>query len=92
MRLDFAEPAIVLYTRDDWATQVKAETKDTGVGLFVAEISTGGMAAGRAHRLHLARRANRRLARPEFRGRDRVFVKPERDAMGLIHRRHREEP
>jgi glucoamylase len=46
LRLDFAEPALVLYTRDDWATQVKTETKDTGLGLFVAEIDTGGMAAG----------------------------------------------
>ena len=36
----------MLYTRDDWVTQVKAETKDTGVGLFVAEIATDGMAAG----------------------------------------------
>ncbi len=47
LRLDLAEPAVVLYTRDDWATQVKAETKDTGFGLFVAEIETEGMAAGR---------------------------------------------
>ena len=47
LRLDFAQPAIVLYTRDDWVTQVKAETKDTGVGLFVADISTDGMTSGR---------------------------------------------
>ena len=47
LRLDLAEPAVVLYTRDDWATQVKAETKDTGFGLFVAEIETEGMAPGR---------------------------------------------
>ena len=46
LRLDFAEPQIVVYTRDDWATQVKAETKDTGIGLFVAEIPTDGMTAG----------------------------------------------
>jgi len=45
LRLDFAEPAIVLYTRDDWRTQVEAETKDTGLGLFVAEIGTEGMTA-----------------------------------------------
>ena len=46
LRLDFAEPALVLYTRDGWGTQVKAETKDTGLGLFVAEIDTEGMTAG----------------------------------------------
>jgi len=46
LRLDFAEPAIVLYTRDDWRTQVNAETKDTGLGLYVAEIGTEGMTAG----------------------------------------------
>ena len=46
LRLDFAEPAIVLYTRDEWDTQVNAETKDTGLGLFVAEIGTEGMTAG----------------------------------------------
>ncbi len=46
LRLDFAEPAVVLYTRDDWVTQVKAETNDTGLGLFVVEIDTEGMAVG----------------------------------------------
>ncbi len=43
LRLDFAEPTVVFYTRDNWATQVKAEAKDTGIGLFVAEIGTQGM-------------------------------------------------
>ena len=46
LRLDFAEPAIVLYTRDDWSSQDNARTKDTGLGLFVAEIGTDGMTAG----------------------------------------------
>jgi len=45
LRLDFAGPATVLYTRDDWRTQVNVETKDTGLGLFVAEIATDGMRA-----------------------------------------------
>jgi glucoamylase len=41
LRLDFAKPAIVLYTSDDWATQAKAEAKDTaGIGLFHAEVPT----------------------------------------------------
>jgi glucoamylase len=46
LRLDFPQPALVLYTRDDWKSQAKAETKDTGVGLFVVEIATEGMAQG----------------------------------------------
>ena len=46
LRLDFAGPALVLYTRDNWDTQVNAKTKDTGLGLFVAEIGTEGMTAG----------------------------------------------
>ncbi len=46
LRLDFAQPTMVLYTRDDWGTQADAKTKDTGLGLFVAEIGTEGMTAG----------------------------------------------
>ena len=70
LRLDFAEPAIVLYTRDDWATQVKAKTKDTGLGLFVAEIATEGMAAGQRVVFTWRDRGDRRVARPQLRGRD----------------------
>ncbi|MBV8440270.1 MAG: glucan 1,4-alpha-glucosidase, partial [Hyphomicrobiales bacterium] len=46
LRVDLLEDSIVRYTRDDWLTQAEILTRDTGVGLFVAEISTSGMTAG----------------------------------------------
>jgi glucoamylase len=38
--------SIVLYTRDGWKSQAEVATKDTGLGLHVAEISTQGMEPG----------------------------------------------
>ncbi len=46
LRLDLPEAAVVLYTRDAWRTQAEVDTRDTGLGLFVAEISTDGMKEG----------------------------------------------
>ncbi len=46
LRLDLTQAAIVRYTRDSWLTQAEVETNDTGMGLFVAEISTEGMSEG----------------------------------------------
>ncbi len=46
LRLDLPQASIVLYTRDGWGTQAEIATRDTGVGLHVAEISTEGMTAG----------------------------------------------
>jgi glucoamylase len=46
LRLDLPQPSIVLYTRDGWRTQAEIATRDTGIGLFVAELSTGGMTKG----------------------------------------------
>jgi len=46
LRLDLPEDSIVRYTRDNWLTQAEILTRDTGVGIYVAEISTQGMTAG----------------------------------------------
>jgi glucoamylase len=46
LRLDLLHASTVLYTRDGWRSQAETTTRDTGVGLFVAEISTKGMKAG----------------------------------------------
>ena len=46
LRLDLPQASIVRYTRDGWSTQADIATRDTGVGLFVAEIPTKGMTAG----------------------------------------------
>ncbi len=48
LRLDLPEAAIVLHTGDGWRTQAETPTRDTGVGLHVAEIPTAGMAAGQS--------------------------------------------
>jgi glucoamylase len=45
LRLDLPEEAIVLYTRDGWATQAEVSTSDSGIGLHIAEIATEGMKA-----------------------------------------------
>jgi glucoamylase len=44
LRIDLPEAAIVLFTRDAWRTQAELATRDTGIGLHVAEIPTAGMA------------------------------------------------
>ena len=46
LRLDLPQASIVLYTRDAWRTQAEIATRDTGLGLHVAEIWTEGMTAG----------------------------------------------
>src|SRR5271166_2278927 len=46
LRIDLAQSSVVVYTRDGWKTQAEVSTRDTGVGLFVAEISTEGMTRG----------------------------------------------
>jgi glucoamylase len=46
LRMDLPQASIVLYTRDAWRTQAEIATRDTGLGLHVAEIRTEGMTAG----------------------------------------------
>jgi glucoamylase len=46
LRLDLPQESVVLCTRDGWKSQTEIATKDTGVGLHIAEISTQGMTPG----------------------------------------------
>ena len=46
LQIDLPQSSVVVYTRDGWKTQAEVSTRDTGVGLFVAEVSTKDMAAG----------------------------------------------
>jgi len=46
LRMDMPAASIILYTRDGWKSQAEVATKDTGLGLHVAEISTQGMEPG----------------------------------------------
>jgi len=48
LRLDLPEAAVVRFTRDDWHTQADIATRDTGIGVHVAEIETQGVPAGQA--------------------------------------------
>jgi glucoamylase len=48
LRLDLPLAAIVLHTGDNWRTQTETPTRDTGLGLNVAEIPTQGMTAGQS--------------------------------------------
>ena len=47
LRLDLPEESTVRYTRDDWKTQADVATRDTALGLHVAELPTAGIAPGR---------------------------------------------
>ena len=46
LRLDLPEASVVVHTRDGWQTQADQVTRDTGLGLHVAEIPTDDMAPG----------------------------------------------
>ena len=46
LRLDLAEPSIVRFTRDGWANYEEVPTRDTGLGLHVAEVASAGMSDG----------------------------------------------
>ena len=61
LRLDFAEPAIVLYTRDDWAHAGRRQDERHRARPVRGGDRHGRHVGGPAHRLHLARR--RRPAR-----------------------------
>ena len=46
LRLDLPDESIVRYTRDNWKSQADVATRDTGLGLHVAELPTAGMEPG----------------------------------------------
>ena len=46
LRVDLLQASIVRYTCDGWQTEAEILTRDTGVGLFIAEIPTSGMMPG----------------------------------------------
>ncbi len=48
LRLDLPQASIVRFTRDGWMTEADVATRATGLGLFLAEISTKGMTAGQS--------------------------------------------
>lgn len=45
LRLDLLEPSVVVFSRDGWATRTELRTRDTGIGLHVAEIPADASAA-----------------------------------------------
>ena len=48
LRLDLLEPALVHWSADGWQTRSDARTRDTGLGIHTAEISTAGLVPGRS--------------------------------------------
>jgi glucoamylase len=40
LRIEIMEDAIVHWTQDNWKTKYQTRTKDTGINIFVADIST----------------------------------------------------
>jgi glucoamylase len=50
LRVEVRAPAIVHWTADDWQTSQDTPTKDTGLGLHIADLPTNKLAAGSAVR------------------------------------------
>jgi glucoamylase len=48
LRVALPNPAIVLWSDDDWAASQETPTIDTGLGIHVAELPTRALAAGRS--------------------------------------------
>jgi glucoamylase len=46
LRIDMLEPALLHWSRDNWANVADTMTHDTGLGLHVVEIPTAGLSAG----------------------------------------------
>jgi glucoamylase len=48
LRVEVLAPAVVRWTSDDWQTSHDAETRDTGLGIYLADLPAGEMAGGTA--------------------------------------------
>jgi glucoamylase len=46
LRIEVLAPATVHWTADGWDTSHDVDTKDTGLGIYVADLSTGELPAG----------------------------------------------
>jgi glucoamylase len=46
LRIETLEPAIVHWSADDWRTVLDSETRDTGLGIHVADLPTDALAQG----------------------------------------------
>jgi glucoamylase len=46
LRLELAAPALVHWSADDWRTTTDTHTRDSGVGMHVADLPTGTLAPG----------------------------------------------
>jgi glucoamylase len=46
LRIEAARPATVRWSADDWRTSVETEARDTGIGMFVADLPTTALAPG----------------------------------------------
>jgi glucoamylase len=46
LRVEGARPATVRWSADDWQTSVETEARDTGMGMFVADLPTTALAPG----------------------------------------------
>ncbi len=46
LRVETLNPALIRYSFDDWQTTNDVDTRDTGLGIFTADIKTGNLKAG----------------------------------------------
>lgn len=50
LRVEVLAPAVVHWSADDWRTPQDTPTRDTGLGVFVADLPTAGLPAGKTVR------------------------------------------
>jgi glucoamylase len=53
LRIEGARPATVRWSTDDWRTSIETGTRDTGLGMFVADLPTTALAPGATVRFTL---------------------------------------
>ncbi|MGE0130579.1 MAG: glucan 1,4-alpha-glucosidase [Blastocatellales bacterium] len=46
LRLETQSPAVIHWSADEWLSRADVEARDTGLGVYVADLPTGEMAAG----------------------------------------------
>ena len=46
LRIELLQPALVHWSADDWRTTIDSSTRDTGLGVHVADLPTGALASG----------------------------------------------
>ena len=67
LRVEVLAPAVVRWSADGWATTREVATRDTGLGVHVADLPTDGLAGGERDPVHVPLARGRPLGRQGLR-------------------------